>query len=154
MRNQVGAVVHQGSFIYHADGGKFDWPGGRGINVAVVGVNLSDLANCFFAPIVQDGNTLAVVLAVPGAGPMTVVAQNPEINHYHERELTPDEVRWMGFTYQQLSLFIGREANLENAKTFVRDRFPKWAQVHFYDEYQTNGIPPGAAYEGPSAKPL
>lgn len=153
MRTQVGTVVHQGSFIYHVDRGTFDWPGGHGIDVAVVGVSLSDLASYFFVPIMQDGNTLAVVLAVPGAGPMTVVAQNLEINHYHQRELTPDEVQSMAFTFQQLSLFIGCKADLEPAKTFVRDRFPKWAQVFFYDEYQTNGVPTGTAYEGPSAKP-
>lgn len=154
MRDEVDAVAHQGGFIYHADGGTYAWPGGHGIDVAVVRVCLSDLANHFCVPLMHDGNTLAVVFAVPGVGPMTVVAQNLEINCYNERELTPEEIEQMAFTYQQLSLFVGREANLEAVKVFVRSKFPEWAQVYFYDELMTNGVPEGTAYQGPSAKPL
>jgi hypothetical protein len=138
------------SFIYHADRGKYAWPGGHGIEAAVVSVNLGDLAAYFFVPIMLDGNTLAVVLAVPTVGPMTVVAQNIEINHYNQRELTPEEIERMAFTFQDLNLFIGREADLEAAKAFVRDKFPCWAQVHFYDELR-QGVPAKTVYEGPTA---
>ncbi|MEM8980056.1 MAG: hypothetical protein AAGD04_11275 [Pseudomonadota bacterium] len=122
----------------------FEWPGGRGVEVAEVRVVLSDLALYFSSPMILDGNTLALILASSDAGPISVAAEIMD-----ERDLTESEIEQFGFSFQYLHLIIGRTTDPKAAKSFVKSKFPSWAKVYFIDEHP-NGRPEVEPYTGPS----
>ena len=117
------------NFVLYTEGARFTWPGGAGVNVGQVTGILSDLALHFNAPMILDGDRVALVLYAPGVGPMSVVAES-----IAERELSDREVEHFCFSRLPLNLFVGRSAVLEAAKDFVSRSFPEWADVRFFDE--------------------